>query len=493
MSSESERTKEISTNDNALSVFHWHPRLRQGLSLISSLGVLSSGLVVAQTDTPIDTGVAPATAPVAPSVKPAPAPAPAAAPKPAAPEAIAVPAAPVHKPAPLPVSAIKPPAPVHAPPPAPAAVRKPSAPAVEAAAPPTPKKPKLPAPNLSVPAPATVATPPKVILSPSQNQESAQTPVAPTNNYIDRTNYSVGATASSEKPAAVVLTERSTGCQTVSRNGRLASGVCGVSVPSQQTGSSGRVQKEPQLAGATRLPIPTVAGVGMPPVANGKPVQFNPAPRSSQGISPVLTSVKSPIRVNASRVPVIQQVISSAQRSTSQKALTYYNLSARPMGRTKISDSSFMFPLAIPAAITSLFGWRVHPITGDSRFHAGTDLGAAEGTPVLAAASGQVATANFLGGYGLTVILRHEDDTQESRYAHLSEIFVQSGDWVDQGSVIGRVGSTGFSTGPHLHFEWRHLTPDGWVAVDAGAHLEYALAQFIETIKVAQSTPQPDS
>jgi murein DD-endopeptidase MepM/ murein hydrolase activator NlpD len=170
--------------------------------------------------------------------------------------------------------------------------------------------------------------------------------------------------------------------------------------------------------------------------------------------------------------------------------LAYYNLTNRPVGRPTIGKSSFMFPLTIPVSITSLFGWRLHPISGDYRFHAGTDLGAPQGTPVIAAASGEVATADFLGGYGLTVILRHEKGTQESRYAHLSEIFVQTGELVEQGTVIGRVGSTGNSTGPHLHFEWRHLTTDGWVAVDAGAHLEYALAQFINALQLAQGTPQ---
>ncbi|MCA1991679.1 MAG: M23 family metallopeptidase [Coleofasciculus sp. S288] len=149
-----------------------------------------------------------------------------------------------------------------------------------------------------------------------------------------------------------------------------------------------------------------------------------------------------------------------------------------------------MFPLTIPASITSLFGWRLHPITGEYRFHAGTDLGAPQGTPVVAAASGQVATADYVGGYGLTVVLEHEEGTQASLYAHLSEIFVQPGDVVEQGSVIGRVGSTGNSTGPHLHFEWRHLTADGWVAVDAKAHLEYSLAQLVNALQFAQATPQ---
>lgn len=146
-----------------------------------------------------------------------------------------------------------------------------------------------------------------------------------------------------------------------------------------------------------------------------------------------------------------------------------------------------MFPLTIPAPITSLFGWRMHPITGGQRFHAGTDLGAPLGTPVVAASEGDVAYADVLGGYGLTVVLDHNEYTQQTLYAHLSEIFVEPGEWVEQGTVIGRVGSTGNSTGPHLHFETRQLTPSGWVATNPGAELEYALAQLVQVLHTAQA------
>jgi murein DD-endopeptidase MepM/ murein hydrolase activator NlpD len=133
----------------------------------------------------------------------------------------------------------------------------------------------------------------------------------------------------------------------------------------------------------------------------------------------------------------------------------------------------------------------MHPISNSYRPHTGTDIGAPLGTPVLAAYAGEVAVADWQGGYGLMVSLLHEEGKQESRYAHLSEIYVQPGQWVEQGTVIGRVGSTGYSTGPHLHFEWRHLTPDGWVAVDAGLHLEYALENLVRSLQVARETAQP--
>jgi murein DD-endopeptidase MepM/ murein hydrolase activator NlpD len=164
----------------------------------------------------------------------------------------------------------------------------------------------------------------------------------------------------------------------------------------------------------------------------------------------------------------------------------FYQRTLRPPGRLGNGNIQLIFPLSIPAPITSLFGWRVHPLSGDARFHSGTDLGAPLGTPVLAAYAGQVALADFLGGYGLAVALNHNKGSQQTLYGHLSEIFVKPGEWVKQGSVIGRVGSTGNSTGPHLHFEFRELTPEGWVALDSGAQLEYSLAQLMKLIDVSE-------
>jgi murein DD-endopeptidase MepM/ murein hydrolase activator NlpD len=151
---------------------------------------------------------------------------------------------------------------------------------------------------------------------------------------------------------------------------------------------------------------------------------------------------------------------------------------------------SALFPLPIPASISSLFGWRQHPIFGDWRLHQGVDLAAPTGTPVLAAFSGTVKTADFLGGYGMTIILEHSDGTQETLYAHLSEILVEPGDWVDQGVAIGRVGSTGNSTGPHLHFEFRQLTEQGWIALDVNGMMQQALKNFGELpIAILQLDP----
>jgi murein DD-endopeptidase MepM/ murein hydrolase activator NlpD len=169
------------------------------------------------------------------------------------------------------------------------------------------------------------------------------------------------------------------------------------------------------------------------------------------------------------------------------------NLYAPYSSPAQSQGTDLSFPVAGVNPITSAFGWRIHPISGQGRMHDGTDIGAPLGTPVVAAYPGTVAAAQWSGGYGLMVTLRHLDGTQESRYAHLSEMFVEPGQTVAQGEMIGRVGSTGFSTGPHLHFEWRHLTNDGWVAVDAGPHLQFALANLMRAQNYAQANADSQS
>jgi murein DD-endopeptidase MepM/ murein hydrolase activator NlpD len=140
-------------------------------------------------------------------------------------------------------------------------------------------------------------------------------------------------------------------------------------------------------------------------------------------------------------------------------------------------DKQMLFPLIAPSVISSLFGSRVHPVTGQVRIHQGTDLAAAEGTPVVAAFSGRVEIAGWLGGYGLIVVISH-GDTHETRYAHLSEVLVKAGQEVKQGTVIGLVGSTGLATGPHLHFEiWRKMQT-GLVAIDPTPQLMLAMEQL---------------
>ncbi len=140
-------------------------------------------------------------------------------------------------------------------------------------------------------------------------------------------------------------------------------------------------------------------------------------------------------------------------------------------------DKQMLFPLIAPSTVSSLFGSRVHPVTGEVRFHQGTDLAAPEGTPVVAAFSGRVEIAGWLGGYGLIVVISH-GDTHETRYAHLSEVLVKAGQEVKQGNVIGLVGSTGLATGPHLHFEIWQKMREGLVAIDPTPQLMLAMDQL---------------
>jgi len=114
-------------------------------------------------------------------------------------------------------------------------------------------------------------------------------------------------------------------------------------------------------------------------------------------------------------------------------------------------------PTAMPAAsmmLSSGFGYRSDPFTGGGAMHAGLDFKGPVGTPILAAAEGKVVLAGFHGGYGNMIEIRHANGLV-TRYAHLSGFNVRSGQMVERGVQIGRMGSTGRSTGSHLHFEVR--------------------------------------
>ncbi len=115
------------------------------------------------------------------------------------------------------------------------------------------------------------------------------------------------------------------------------------------------------------------------------------------------------------------------------------------------SGESFKFPLQYCTMLTSPYGYRVHPITGNYSFHNGVDLAAGSGTPIYATKSGKVTTATYNYAYGYYVVVNHLDG-YSSLYGHMTHYIVSEGDYVQRGQVIGYVGSTGYSTGPHLHF-----------------------------------------
>jgi murein DD-endopeptidase MepM/ murein hydrolase activator NlpD len=116
-----------------------------------------------------------------------------------------------------------------------------------------------------------------------------------------------------------------------------------------------------------------------------------------------------------------------------------------------------LLPSRMPVAaygLTSSFGMRQHPLLGVVREHSGIDLAAPIGSPIYATSDGIVSMANWRGGYGLFVSLDHGGGVQ-TRYGHMSRLNVVAGQQVHKGDVIGLVGSTGLSTGPHLHYEVR--------------------------------------
>jgi len=256
-----------------------------------------------------------------------------------------------------------------------------------------------------------------------------------TNVFIDPTEYNLGATQAPDSPS-LVFSDRSTGCQFTLEQGR-----------------------------PTRTCRATARGTGNS--ASGDDAIAS-GPAGEQGGFSL-----GPVTVGGNGVTVGGTTVISRD---------YFNERLRPLNLLRRGAEEFVFPLATPAPITSLFGWRQHPIFGDRRFHTGTDLGAPEGTPVVAAKDGEVHIADYLGGYGLTVTLRHSEGNQETRYAHLSRILVRPGESVQQGDVVGLVGSTGNSTGPHLHFELRELTAQGWMLVDTNELMDYTVAHLVDAI-----------
>lgn len=128
------------------------------------------------------------------------------------------------------------------------------------------------------------------------------------------------------------------------------------------------------------------------------------------------------------------------------------------MGRRPIGMAVGV-PSGLPvrsSGLTSGFGMRMHPLLGGERFHAGIDLAARAGDGVFATGAGRVVSAGWSGGYGLAVTIDHGNGI-ETRYAHLSRLGVAAGDEVRAGEIVGQVGSTGLSTGPHLHYEMRRF------------------------------------
>jgi murein DD-endopeptidase MepM/ murein hydrolase activator NlpD len=129
-------------------------------------------------------------------------------------------------------------------------------------------------------------------------------------------------------------------------------------------------------------------------------------------------------------------------------------LATRQKNQTRATNFHALRP--VPGGVTSGFGVRVHPVTGETRMHTGIDLHADQGDPIKAAAGGTVAFAGVRSGYGNTVIIDHGNQ-YATLYGHASKLLVSTGEKVSAGETIALVGATGLATGPHLHFEVRIL------------------------------------
>ncbi|MBM3393101.1 MAG: M23 family metallopeptidase [Betaproteobacteria bacterium] len=170
-----------------------------------------------------------------------------------------------------------------------------------------------------------------------------------------------------------------------------------------------------------------------PPGQGGAEVRELSQPLSTKDLEQHINKLASALELQADRMGVLESTY------THTRAQKRFEPSAMPV------DGGYH---------SSNFGWRIDPVTGNNAFHEGIDFVAKEGTPIKAAAAGVVIFADAHPHYGMIVEIDHGNDLI-TRYAHASRILVKTGEVVIRGSVIAEVGSTGRSTGPHLHFEVR--------------------------------------
>lgn len=142
----------------------------------------------------------------------------------------------------------------------------------------------------------------------------------------------------------------------------------------------------------------------------------------------------------------------AAAAAAKKKGGSSSSSSAGNLSSATLTSGTFTWPLPGYTNNSSAYGWRVHPIFGTRKFHKGEDIPAPTGTPIVAAASGTVTTAGWVSGYGNYTVINHGGGVMTA-YGHQSAIHVSVGQTVSAGQTIGLVGSTGNSTGPHLHFE----------------------------------------
>lgn len=157
------------------------------------------------------------------------------------------------------------------------------------------------------------------------------------------------------------------------------------------------------------------------------------------------------ISKNVEKYRIIYEAAEAAEAAAIKEYESALRAEANPV---KYTGGAFQWPVPSSSRVTSKYGYRIHPVYGTQKFHSGIDIGAPQGVQVLAAADGVVTLAATNGGYGQCVIINHGSGLA-TLYGHNSQLFVKQGDKVKKGDLIAYVGSTGVSTGPHLHFEVR--------------------------------------
>jgi murein DD-endopeptidase MepM/ murein hydrolase activator NlpD len=200
--------------------------------------------------------------------------------------------------------------------------------------------------------------------------------------------------------------------------------------------------------------------VANPALANSSANADIAAPlRAAQAAKPATGGTEEQFRqlfsswqaIEKQRAP-LAAISEAANLAASSSASPIASLGIKPFGRSTVS-----IPSRIPVEgvrLTSDYGMRFHPVVGGRRMHKGVDLAAPVGTPIHATADGVVSRADWFSSYGLYVSIEHGGNL-ETRYGHMSRLNVAAGQEVHKGDIIGFVGTTGRSTGPHLHYEVR--------------------------------------
>ena len=183
--------------------------------------------------------------------------------------------------------------------------------------------------------------------------------------------------------------------------------------------------------------------------------------QSIQEINSQQRDIKSAIAMNQSMISKYKtdrKTYEKAERELARQSASIQSMIARNRSRStvKITSTGFMRPIG--GRITSPFGWRTHPIFNSRTFHSGVDIAGPNHGSIHASNSGKVIYSGWYGGYGKVVILDHgvvNGKPTTTLYAHMSSIKVGQGQFVHKGDVVGYEGTTGYSTGPHVHFEVR--------------------------------------